>query len=223
MRSKFILLLAIVMGSITTILFYSYMKQYDATAAITESMVEVVVAAQPLKKNERITTDKVEVTSVPEKGLHPQAITSMEQLDGLIVNADISTGEVVLSHRVQREEDEKLFVSRKVKEGLRAVSVGVNFVQSVSNLVEPEDYVDVVFSEVIKVDGENIVNTELILENVRVLAVGRKLIESTSGENYMEYSAATLELTRDDTVRLVNASERGNIQLTLHSRVEEGS
>lgn len=211
------------MGSITTILFYSYMKQYDATAAITESMVEVVVAAQPLKKNERITTDKVEVTSVPEKGLHPQAITSMEQLDGLIVNADISTGEVVLSHRVQREEDEKLFVSRKVKEGLRAVSVGVNFVQSVSNLVEPEDYVDVVFSEVIKVDGENIVNTELILENVRVLAVGRKLIESTSGENYMEYSAATLELTRDDTVRLVNASERGNIQLTLHSRVEEGS
>ena len=209
------------MGSITTILFYSYMKQYDATAAITESMVEVVVAAQPLKKNERITTDKVEVTSVPEKGLHPQAITSMEQLDGLIVNADISTGEVVLSHRVQREEDEKLFVSRKVKEGLRAVSVGVNFVQSVSNLVEPEDYVDVVFSEVIKVDGENIVNTELILGNVRVLAVGRKLIESTSGENYMEYSAATLELTRDDTVRLVNASERGNIQLTLHSRVEE--
>lgn len=221
MRSKFILLLAIVMGSITTVLFYSYMKQYDATAAITENMVEVVVAAQPLKKNERITMDKVEVTNVPETGLHPQAVTSIEQVDGLIVNADISNGEVILTHRVQREEDEKLFVSRKVKEGLRAVSIGVNFVQSVSNLVEPEDYVDVVFSEVIKVDGENVVNTELILENVRVLAVGRKLIESTSGENYMEYSAATLELTRDDTVRLVNASERGNIQLTLHSRVEE--
>ncbi len=211
------------MGVITTILFYNYMKQYDATTVVNENMVEVAVATQLLKNNERITLDKVEVMNIPEKGLHPQAVTAVEELEGLIVNADIEQGEVILNHRVQREEDEKLFVSRKVRDGFRAVSIGVNFVQSVSNLVEPEDYVDVVFSEVIKVDDENIVNTELILENVRVLAVGRKLIESTTGESYMEYSAATLELTREGTVKLINASERGNIQLTLHSRVEEES
>lgn len=216
-----ILLLAIVMGGITTVLFYSYMKQYDATAAISENMVEVVVAIELLQKNERISTDKVEIRSIPELSLHPQAATSIEQLEGLIVNADIEKDEVILLHRVQREEDENLLVSRKIKEGYRAVSVGVNFVQSVSNLVEPEDYVDVIFSEVIKSDGETVVNTKLIFEKIRILAVGRKLIESTTGEIYMEYSSATLELTAEAAVELVNASERGTIQLSLHSRVEE--
>lgn len=216
-----ILLLAIVMGGITTVLFYSYMKQYDATAAISENMVEVVVAIELLQKNERISTDKVEIRSIPELSLHPQAATSIEQLEGLILNADIEKDEVILLHRVQREEDENLLVSRKIKEGYRAVSVGVNFVQSVSNLVEPEDYVDVIFSEVIKSDGETVVNTKLIFEKIRILAVGRKLIESTTGEIYMEYSSATLELTAEAAVMLVNASERGTIQLSLHSRVEE--
>lgn len=209
------------MGGITTVLFYSYMKQYDATAAISENMVEVVVAIELLQKNERISTDKVEIRSIPELSLHPQAATSIEQLEGLIVNADIEKDEVILLHRVQREEDENLLVSRKIKEGYRAVSVGVNFVQSVSNLVEPEDYVDVIFSEVIKSDGETVVNTKLIFEKIRILAVGRKLIESTTGEIYMEYSSATLELTAEAAVELVNASERGTIQLSLHSRVEE--
>lgn len=209
------------MGGITTVLFYSYMKQYDATAAISENMVEVVVAIELLQKNERISTDKIEIRSIPELSLHPQAATSIEQLEGLIVNADIEKDEVILLHRVQREEDENLLVSRKIKEGFRAVSVGVNFVQSVSNLVEPEDYVDVIFSEVIKSDGETIVNTKLIFEKIRILAVGRKLIESTTGEIYMEYSSATLELNAEAAVMLVNASERGTIQLSLHSRVEE--
>lgn len=221
MRSKFILFLAIIMGSITTFLFYNYMKQYDATAVMSENMVEVVVASQPLKKNERITVDKVEVMNVPETGLHPQVVTSLQEIDGLILNADIEENEVILNHRVQHEEDEQLFVSRKVKDGFRAVSIGVNFVQSVSNLIEPEDYVDVIFSEEVKVNEQTTIRTELLLENVRVLAVGRKLIESTSAENYVEYSAATLELTPQNSVKLINASGRGTIQLILHSRVEE--
>lgn len=209
------------MGGITTVLFFNYMKQYDDTAAVNENMVEVVVAIETLKKNERISTAKIEIRSIPELSLHPQAVTAIEQLDGLIVNADIEKDEVILLHRVQREEDEKLLVSRKIKEGHRAVSIGVNFVQSVSNLIEPEDYVDVIFNEAIKIDGETIVNSELIFEKIRILAVGRKLIESVTAESYMEYSSATLELTSAAAVELVNASERGTIQLTLHSRVEE--
>lgn len=209
------------MGGITTILFYSYMNKYDAAAVVNEQMVEVVVASEMLKKNERISSDRVEIMNIPEMALHPQAVKTVTELDGLIVNANIEQGEVILAHRVQREEDEKLFVSRKVKEGYRAVSVGVNFVQSVSNLVEPGDYVDVIFSEAVKQNEKTDVVTKLILENVRVLAVGRKLVESTTGEAYLEYSAATLELTVDQSVKLVNASERGNIQLILHSRLKE--
>jgi pilus assembly protein CpaB len=219
MRSKIILLLAIIMGVITTYLFFNYMKQFDTVATVNENMDNVVVAKQGIKKNQQVTSAMVQVVQVPSKGIHPQAIKSLSELEEGYATSDIVAGEPILQHRIQKESEEKLLVSRKVKKDYRAVSVGVNFVQSVSNLIDPEDYVDVVFSEKIKVGAEEEIKTKLILSKVRVLAVGMKMVEKTPEEVYVEYSSATLELKSADAVTLINASERGTIQLILHSRV----
>jgi pilus assembly protein CpaB len=218
------LILAIVMGGITTLLFNNYIKNTTtSTAAVIEgNTVDIIVAAEPLKKNERISAEKLVVKTIPEYTFHPQTITSKEELEGLIMNADMETGEAFLSHRVQSEAEENLFISRKVQEGFRAVSISVNFVQSVSTLIEPEDLVDVIFSESEgKEDEKAEVATKILLENVRVLAVGRKMIEPTSTESYVEYSAVTFELKPEDAVKLINASELGNIHLMLNSRIAE--
>lgn len=219
MRSKIILIVALIMGGITTFLFFQYMKQYDHEALINDSMVEVVVAGQPIKENEKLSNTTVKVVKVPEKGLHPNAIRNLAEINGKFATADLETGETILSHHVKTQMEENLFVSRKVKEGFRAVSVGVNIVQSVSNLIEPEDTVDVVFSETFKEGNVTRVRTEQILSNVRVLAIGRRIVETTGKEEYVEYSAVTLELQPNDAVKLINSSERGNIQLSLHTRV----
>ncbi|MCI3926852.1 Flp pilus assembly protein CpaB [Paenibacillus sp. TRM 82003] len=218
MRTKLVLALAIVMGAVTTVLFYQYMSRFQQETASNEAMIDVVVAAEPIAKNERITASKLTVARVPELGVHPEAIREASLAEGMLASADIVAGEAILSHRLKDEKEEALFVSRKVKEGKRAVSVGVNFVQTVSNLIEPEDYVDVIAS---KPGADDTMITELLFEKVRVLAVGRRMIETEEGELYVEYSAVTLELDRDQTVRVVNADENGNIQLTLHSRVSE--
>ncbi|WNF36969.1 Flp pilus assembly protein CpaB [Bacillaceae bacterium IKA-2] len=220
MSAKSILLLAIIMGGITTLLFSNYLKNTTTTVS-TEPTVEIIVAAEALKKNERISAEKLAVKVIPEKSFHPQTITSKEELEGLFVNADIETGEAFLSHRVQGEEDEKLLISRKVTDGFRAISLAINYVQSVSTLTEPEDLVDVIFTEmVLKEEKEEIV-TKIILEEVRVLAVGRKMEEPTSAENYLEYSTVTFELTPADAIKLANAAERGTIHLMLNSRIDE--
>ena len=220
MRSKFILMLALLMGIITTVLFYKYMKELDQKAVIHENMVEVVVASQPIEKNQRVTAGMLTYTTLPEVNKHPQSISSIQEVEGKIVTSKIEKGEMLLKHRLKTAKEEEILISRKVREGYRAVSVGVNFVQTVSNLIEPEDYVDVIFSEVKKSGNQNIVQTQMILQKVRVLAVGRRMIESSTGEDYVEYSSATLELKPKDTVRLINASERGNIQLALHTRIK---
>lgn len=220
MSAKSILLLAIIMGGITTLLFSNYLKNTTTTVS-TETTVEIIVAAEALKKNERISSEKLAVKVIPEKSFHPQSITSIEELEGLFVNADMETGEAFLSHRVQGEEDEKLLISRKVKDGFRAISLSINYVQSVSTLTEPEDLVDVIFTEtVLKEEKEEIV-TKILLEKVHVLAVGRKMVEPTSPENYLEYSTVTFELTPADAMKLANASERGTIHLMLNSRIDE--
>lgn len=221
MRSKIILFLALIMGIVTTVLFFNYMKELDTEAAMTENMIEVVVAATDIKENQQISGDMLTVKQIPEVGLHPDAVTDPSQVIGKFTTSYIKNGEILLTHRLKSVKEETLFVSRKIRDGFRAVSVGVNFVQSVSNLIEPEDTVDVIFSEVDQLPDGNInVDTEQILSGARVLAVGRKLIAPTEHqEGYAEYTSVTLELKPEDAVKLVNASERGSIQLTLHSRI----
>ncbi|MFD1019927.1 Flp pilus assembly protein CpaB [Thalassobacillus hwangdonensis] len=225
MRSKLILVLALVMGLITTMLFFNYMKQFDEAKAVNETTVEVVVAKSKISENVQITSAMLEMKSVPKDAVHSQTLKSVGEAAGKIAKSDIETGEMVLSSRLADQQKEDIFVSRKVQEGYRAVSVGADFVRSVSNLIEPEDFVDVIFTEVVKVSGEeDKIETEIILDRVRVLAVGRYMVESTEDEDeHEEYSSVTLELTDKETIKLVNASERGYIHLAMHSRVNRTS
>lgn len=218
MRSKLVLVLALVMGIVTTFLFFQYMNQVNAEKAMNSNLVEIVVAKEKIMKNEQITSNKLETAMVPEKALHDNSIKNFEDVEGKLANADIEQGEPILSHRLGTETTEHIYVSRKVRDGYRAVSVGVNLNQSTANLIEPEDEVDIMFSK--KLPGqEGNVDSKIILEKARVLAVGRKMVlpEDTQ-EPYAEYTSVTVELKPADALKLVNSAEQGNIHFMLHKR-----
>lgn len=218
MRSKLVLVLALVMGIVTTFLFFQYMKQVNAEKTMNSNLVEIVVAKEKIRKNEQISAQKLEMAMVPEKALHANSLKSIKDAEGKLANADIEQGEAILSHRLGTETSEAMYVSRKVREGFRAVSVGVNLNQSASNLIEPEDEVDILFSK--KLPGpEGKVQSQIILEKARVLAVGRKMVlPEDSEEPYAEYSNVTVELKPEDALKLVNSAEQGNIHFMLHKR-----
>lgn len=218
MRSKLVLVLALAMGMVTTFLFFQYMNTVDAEKAMNSNLTEIVVAKEKISKNERIASSKLELVMVPEKALHANSLKSLAEAEGKLANADIEKGEAVLTHRLGTETSEEMYVSRKVKEGYRAVSVGVNLNQSAANLIEPEDEVDILFSK--KAEGaEAKVDSQIILEKARVLAVGRKMVlPEDSKEPYAEYSTVTVELKPEDALKLVNSAEQGNIHFMLHKR-----
>jgi pilus assembly protein CpaB len=219
MRSKILFILAILMGLITTILFFNYMKQFDAATVASENMIEVVAAKQSISRNQVIGPAMVEIVRMPQLGVHPEAIRSVAEVDGKYAEANIAAGEVLLGGRLKLQKDETALVARKVQEGYRAVSVGVNVVQSVSNLIEPEDYIDLILTETDKVTGQ--ITSTLLQEKVRVLAVGRRLVESGPEAPYVEYSSVTVEVKPAEAVTIVNADEKGNISMALHSRIVE--
>jgi pilus assembly protein CpaB len=219
MKSKLVMLLAIVMGLITTFLFYNYVSNIKGTPASDIKTIEIPVAKRDIKKNELISQDMIEKILIVESVLYSTAIRDSAQLNGKYALADIAKGEPFLPHRVLGAQEEKLFVSRKINEGFRGVSIGVNFVQSVSNLIEPEDYVDVIHTKLGNPDSGTETTSKILMERVRVLAVGRKMVETVEGEIYVEYSSATLELKSQETVKLVNAANDGILTLTLHSRI----
>ncbi|HLO12997.1 MAG TPA: Flp pilus assembly protein CpaB [Pseudoneobacillus sp.] len=223
MRSKVVLLLSLVMAIITTALFFQYIKKIDSTTTVaTTKMVEVAVALDQIEKNERITDKKIEMVKMEENNVHPDAIKNKEAVIGKLATAVIVKGEQVLSPRLVSEKKENTYVSRKIREGYRAVSVGVNINQSVTNLIEPEDEVDVIFTKTQKVGSTEKVSSDFILKKARVLAVGRKLVNpEDSEEAYVEYSSVTLELKPEDALMLIRSSQEGSIHFILNQRPVE--
>jgi pilus assembly protein CpaB len=211
-------MIAIVMGLVTTLLFYQYTKKINVDKTETAKTVKVVVAKEKIAMNETITAKKLEVVQMPEKAVLPQSVKSITEAEGKGAAAVIEKGEPILSHRLITASEENIYVSRKVREGYRAVSVGVNFTQSVSNLIEPEDLVDVVCTKGDQNNQASLVST-ILFEKVRVLAVGRKMVtpEQPKGK-YAEYSSVTLELQPQDAVQLINATQQGKINLILNKR-----
>ncbi|WP_307066945.1 Flp pilus assembly protein CpaB [Alkalibacillus filiformis] len=215
MQSRMLFLVAILMGIITTAIFF-YSTQVDEPEVAEEEveLVNVVQATQVISENQIISDEDVEVVSMPAEQAHSTAIQSTDEIVGQIATTTIEAGEVMLEHRLRSEMDETQLVSKKVQEGYRGVSVGVDIVRSVSNLIDPEDYVDAILTY--EEDDEEV--SEVILEEVRVLAVGRELVANSAGEQFVEYSSMTLELDQSDAVELVNADERGSIHFIVHSR-----
>lgn len=221
MRSKLVFFLAIGMGVITTVLFFSYINQLDEAEAKEEKvMIPVVAAAEKISENQIVSSEMLKTIEVAEEDVHPLAIRDFSEIEGKFATTGLETDEVILSHRLKDDKEEAELVSRKVQDGYRAVSVGVDIVRSVANLIEPEDYVDVVLSEIIDSGDTEEVQTEQILTEVRVLAVGQKMLsESDSEMGSPEYTTITLELGPEDAATLINATEKGTVHFTLHSSI----
>ena len=115
MRSKIILFLALVMGGLTTFLFFNYMQQFDSAKVVNASTVEVVVASEKIAENQRITENMLKVVQLPSKGLHPQAVKSVGELEGKYATSDIEEDEMILSHRVSSSKEEELVCFSKGK------------------------------------------------------------------------------------------------------------
>ncbi|HET7627865.1 MAG TPA: Flp pilus assembly protein CpaB [Bacillales bacterium] len=220
MKPKMLFMLTIVMAAFTTFLFYRYMQQLNTSQASNANLVKIVVAKKEIKKNEPITADKLTFKSLPESAVIKQMVSDKTKVTGSYAAAPIAEGEPILTNHIRQREDEKLFVSRKLSNGYLAVSVGVNYVESVSNLIQPEDRVNVIASIPLPNSKTKQVKTEQIVSNVRVLAVGGTLTEPSEKQAEPEkYEAVTLELKPEDALQVIHASEQGDIQLVLQSRL----
>lgn len=232
MKSKFILIGALLFAIVTTFLFSNYVKNLDNKYKNDKNLVNVVVLKQNIKKDQKVTSDMLEVKAYSANSILSGAIKNIKDIDGSYALVDLKAGEQLFTDRFSNQTNESEFLSRKVKEGNRAISIEANYVESVSTLIEPGDYVDVVFSEKAK-DGT--INTQTILENIRVLAVGKRMEESTSAAaagaksptqgaantTQAEYNSITLELNPDQIKTIDNADERGNLKFVLRSKFEK--
>ncbi|MFC3041553.1 Flp pilus assembly protein CpaB [Virgibacillus xinjiangensis] len=215
MKPKKVLLLAVLSGLITTILFFSLMSRAGVDTSASEpevEMVSVITAAADVPKDQQITEELLAAKEIPADQAHPEMVQDAGTILEQYTVTDIKQGEILMNHRIQNKAEEKEIVSRKIQEGSRGVSIDVTYVTGVSNLIQPEDYVDVVLTSAST--GES----KVVEEKVRVLAVGGRMTEAKADGTEGEYIAVTLELDQDQTVDLINSKHQGELQLALYSK-----
>lgn len=230
MKSKFILIGAILFAVATTVLFSKYIKSLDNKYKNDKSLVQVAVLKQDVKKDQKVTADMLEMKSYSSNSVLPGAIKNIKDIDGNYAIVDMKTGEQLFAERFTNQSKEKDVLTRKIKEGNRAISIAVSYVQSVSTIIEPEDYVDVI-SSVKNSSGAS--TTTTLLQNIRVLAVGEKLTklstaasasntaQSASSGSQAKYTSITLELNPKQAEQITNAEANGDLVFDLRSSLEQ--
>jgi pilus assembly protein CpaB len=143
-----------------------------------------------------------------------------KQLIGSIARAPFITGEPIREQKLVKT-DGSGFMAAILPTGMRAVSTEISPETGAGGFILPNDRVDVILSKHEKnpdnrAGVSDIVNSEIILTNIRVLAIDQAPKEK-DGQNAVVGKTVTLELKPEQTEALARARQSGTLSLALRS------
>ena len=143
---------------------------------------------------------------------------AIRDVAGSIVRAPFVAGEPIRDQKLVKANGSG-FMAAILPSGLRAISTEISPETGAGGFILPNDRVDVLLSKREKnpdSKGADLISSEIILTNIRVLAIDQAPKEK-EGSNSLVGKTATLELKPDQAETLGRARQSGTIQLALRS------
>jgi pilus assembly protein CpaB len=218
---------AIVLALVAGIGVYMYASGADTRAEEDASLVDAYVANADIAKgttgSELLQAGLVRKAKVTKSSVPSSAITSLADLDGLVLAGPMSAKQFITSANFVSEESGlgSAFANKLEDQNLVAVTVTVDADRGVANQIAPGDHVNVA-AKVSTDGGEG--QYQYILDHVKVLAVGSSTAtaQPTDGSATAEGSAApansgvlTFEVTQEQALQIINANQGGGLYLVL--------
>jgi pilus assembly protein CpaB len=177
----------------------------------------IVVASQPLTFGAALTGDNLVEIPWPASTNLEGAFGKKDDLlkDGKrVVLSAIQKNEPVLASKVT-EPNQKATLSVLIDEKMRAVTVRVDDVRGVAGFVSPNDRVDVVLTRVEQRGENEKQSAEVLLQNVKVLAVDQ--ITGERQDKAVVAKAVTLEVDVQQSQKVILAQQVGKLALILRN------
>ena len=153
------------------------------------------------------------------KNERPDAIT---ELTGSVARAPFFSGEPIRESKLVKVGGSG-YMAAALPSGMRAISLDIVPETGASGFILPGDHVDVILTRrdrsAEKAAGVEVITSETIISNVRVLAIGQS-VEEKNGQRVVDGKQATLELTPRQAETLALARQLGTITLALRSIVD---
>jgi pilus assembly protein CpaB len=158
-------------------------------------------------------------SSFVRKSERPDAIN---ELVGSIARAPFFSGEPIREAKLIKAKGSG-YMAAILPSGMRAISVDIVPETGASGFILPNDHVDVILTRrdraAEKAAGVEVITSETVLSNVRVLAIGQA-VEEKNGQRVVDGKQATLELTPRQAETLALSRQLGTITLALRSLVD---
>lgn len=184
---------------------------------------QVLVAARDLPYGTEITDADTNWVDWPKNSIPVGALSkseapnAKEDVKTSYVRIPISGGEPVRKDRLIKGVTAGL-MSTMLSPGKRAIAIDVTLNNTAGGFILPNDRVDVIRTyrdtEATKDLGHEVYGSEVVLSNVRVLAMGQT-IEKKGAEPVVTGSTATLELDPRQAELVVLAQRTGQLVLSL--------
>lgn len=184
-----------------------------------QATVEVVVARRDLDRGELVAPENMALREVPAEFLPGSAIRPerFEQFVGARLEQPMRSGEPLLMGAI-RGADAGSFSSR-IRQGIRAMSILVDEVNSVSGMLQPGDRIDLLFSVRPPVAAGQPPAQEVtatLMQDLAVLATGRQVRASADeGGAARHFTAITVEVSPEQAQQLIVAQRTGKLTAML--------
>jgi pilus assembly protein CpaB len=186
--------------------------------------VEVLVAKNEIGLGQSVKADDLQWQTWPaaaasgtfiKRGDRPDA---NKQIAGMIARAPFIAGEPIREPKLVRA-DGSGFMAAILPTGMRAISTEISAETGAGGFILPNDRVDVILTRREKnpdKSGPDVVNSDIILPNVRVLAIDQAPKEK-DGQNALVGRTVTLELKPEQAETLARSRQAGTLSLALRS------
>jgi pilus assembly protein CpaB len=152
------------------------------------------------------------------KSDRPDAI---KEIAGSMTRAAFSSGEPIRESKLIKGTGG--YMAAILPAGMRAVSTEISAETGAGGFILPNDHVDVILSRrdkaAEKSTGVEMHTSEIILSNIRVLAIDQA-VEEKNGQRVVVGKTATLELTPQQAETLALSRQLGTLSLALRSLVD---
>jgi len=182
---------------------------------------KLVVAAADIPVGTKLDISQLKTVSMSRESFPKGGFRDPAVVTGRVVIKQLSTGDQITEQKLMPKEGAAAgsgVMSYLVPNGHRAVTVGVNEVAGVAGFLAPYNRVDVVLTTPIPNDPKGETVTKIVLQNVPVLATGQ-ITEQKDGKPAV-VPTVTLDLTPEDSEKLVHAAHKGSLQMLLRNVID---
>jgi pilus assembly protein CpaB len=187
--------------------------------------VDVLVAKNDIGLGQTVKPEDIQWQTWPSATASATFIRRTErpdastQITGSIARAPFIQGEPIRDQKLVKAEGSG-FMAAILPSGMRAVSTEISPETGAGGFILPNDRVDVLLTKRDKNgdrgSGVEAVNAEILLSNIRVLAIDQAPKEK-EGQNAVVGKTVTLELKPEQTETLARARQLGSLSLALRS------